>query len=95
MHACGGIDGHARSKSVGAGLPCGTSRTPLSGYFGFVLSIVYGPFAVLLLTLGKTDIREFTGPQWLLHAIALIMAGILAEFLTNYFQPAQRSHTAR
>jgi hypothetical protein len=39
-------------------------------------------------------LREFVGPITLLPAVVLILASVLAGFLTDYFQPAE-SRTAR
>ncbi|MDQ0821517.1 hypothetical protein QFZ79_003893 [Arthrobacter sp. V4I6] len=47
---------------------------------------------VVLAILG-VDIRELVGPVTLLPGTGLILAGLLAGFLTDYFQPAQRSLT--
>jgi hypothetical protein len=39
------------------------------------------------------DIREVVGPVTLLPRTGLILAGLLAGFLTDYFQQAHRSIT--
>lgn len=46
-------------------------------------------------TILGADIRELVGPVTLLPATGLLLAGLLAGFLTDYFQPAQRARAAR
>lgn len=60
-----------------------------------VLAIAYVLFAVLLAVLFRVDIREYVGPITLQPGLVLIVAGILAGFLTDYFQPVQSSVKAR
>jgi hypothetical protein len=43
----------------------------------------------------RIDIRDFVGPITLQPAAMLILASILAGFLTDYFRPVQRSSAAR
>ena len=62
---------------------------------GTVLAIAYVLFAVLLALLFRVDIREYVGPITLLPGLALILAGFVAGFLTDYFQPVQSSHASR
>jgi hypothetical protein len=38
----------------------------------------------------KVDIRDFVGPVTLLPAVIMVLAGVLAGFLTDYFRPVQR-----
>ena len=56
------------------------------------LAVAYVLLVVVLAILG-VDIRELVGPVTLLPGTGLILAGLLAGFLTDYFQPAQRSIT--
>lgn len=58
---------------------------------GTVLAIAYVLFAVLLALLFKVDIREYVGPITLQPGLALILAGLVAGFLTDYFRPVQSS----
>ncbi|WLQ05117.1 hypothetical protein [Arthrobacter oryzae] len=62
---------------------------------GAALAIAYLLLAVLLMLLFKIDVRDFVGPITLLPAVILILASILAGFLTDYFKPAQSSRGAR
>ncbi|MGO4193659.1 hypothetical protein AB4Y67_18585 [Arthrobacter sp. YAF17] len=62
---------------------------------GTVLAIAYVLFAVLLTVLFRVDIREYVGPITLQPGLALIVAGFLAGFLTDYFQPVQNSRASR
>lgn len=62
---------------------------------GVALAIAYLLLAVLLMLLFEIDIRDFVGPLTLLPAVILILAGILAGFLTDYFRPARSSRAAR
>ena len=62
---------------------------------GTALAIAYALFAVLLTLLFGVDIREFVGPITLLPGLVLLLASVLAGFLTDYFQPAQRPRAAR
>jgi hypothetical protein len=62
---------------------------------GTVLAIAYVLFAVLLALLFRGDIREYVGPITLQPGLALILAGAVAGFLTDYFQPVQGSREAR
>ena len=61
---------------------------------GTAVAIAYGLFAVLLALLFRVDIREYVGPVTLLPGLVLILASVLAGFLTDYFQPAKSSRTA-
>ncbi|MET3923130.1 hypothetical protein [Arthrobacter sp. UYEF20] len=58
---------------------------------GGVLTIAYLLFAILLAILFRVDIREYVGPVTLWPGLVVILAGTLAGFLTDYFQPARRS----
>lgn len=58
---------------------------------GGLLAIAYVLFAVLLAIFFRVDIRQYVGPITLLPGLVLILAGILAGFLTDYFQPARSS----
>ncbi|WP_461173933.1 hypothetical protein M1D93_04230 [Arthrobacter sp. Z1-9] len=42
----------------------------------------------------RVDIRDFVGPVTLQPAAGLVLLGLLAGFLTSYFQPVQRSSAA-
>ena len=61
---------------------------------GTTLAISYVLLAVLLMLLFKIDVRDFVGPITLQPAAILILASILAGFLTDYFRPAQSSRAA-
>ncbi|WP_461187908.1 hypothetical protein [Arthrobacter sp. Z4-13] len=58
---------------------------------GAGLAIAYILLAVLLMLLFKIDIRDFVGPATLLPAAMLILTGVFAGFLIDYFKPAGRS----
>ena len=58
---------------------------------GGLLAIAYVLFAVLLATFFRVDIREYVGPITLLPGLVLILAGIMAGILTDYFQPVRSS----
>lgn len=62
---------------------------------GTLLAVSYILLAAILMLLFKVDIRDFVGPVTLLPALVLVLAGTLAGFLTDYFQPAQRSSALR
>jgi sterol desaturase/sphingolipid hydroxylase (fatty acid hydroxylase superfamily) len=62
---------------------------------GAALAIAYALFAVLLAILFRVDIREYVGPITLLPGLVLILASVVAGFLTDYFQPVQGSRAAR
>lgn len=62
---------------------------------GAALAIAYLLLAVLLMLLFKIDVRDFVGPITLQPAAMVILASILAGFLTDYFSPVQRSSAAR
>ncbi|MFF2246564.1 hypothetical protein ACFVTM_20605 [Arthrobacter sp. NPDC058130] len=64
----------------------GTSITMI----GTAISIAYVLLAVILAILFRVDIREYVGPYTLLPGLVLVLASILAGFLTDYFQPAKR-----
>lgn len=61
---------------------------------GTASAIAYVLLAVILMPLFKVDIRDFVGPITLLPALMLVLVSVLAGFLTDYFQPAQRSRAA-
>jgi uncharacterized membrane protein len=61
---------------------------------GAVLAIAYILLTVLLMFF-RVDVREFVGPTTLWPGLVVILAGIVAGFLTDYFQPAQSSRPAR
>ena len=58
---------------------------------GTLLAVSYVLLAVILMLLFRVDIRDFVGPVTLLPALVLVLVSTLAGFLTDYFQPAQRS----
>lgn len=58
---------------------------------GAVLAIAYVLFAVLLAILFRVDIREYVGPITLLPGLVLVLASVVAGFLTDYFQPERSS----
>lgn len=59
---------------------------------GAALGIAYLLLAVLLMVLFRIDVREFVGPSTMLPAFIMVLASILAGFLTDYFRPAQGGH---
>ena len=59
------------------------------------LAVVYVLLVVVLMLVFRVDIRDFVGPVTLLPAFVLVVVSNLAGFLTDYFQPAQRSSAAR
>ena len=58
------------------------------------LAGAYVLLAVILMPVFRVDIRDFVGPVTLQSAAGLVLAGLLAGFLTDDFQPAQRSSAA-
>ncbi len=62
---------------------------------GLVLAIAYVLLVVLLMLAFRVDIRDFVGPVTLLPACGVILASVLAGFLTDYFLPARSSLPAR
>lgn len=60
---------------------------------GGVLAIAYILFGILLAILFRVDIREHLGPNTLWPGLVVILAGTLAGFLTDYFQPARSSRS--
>ena len=67
------------------------TRGTLITTIGATLALAYVLFAVLLATLFRVDIREYVGPITLLPGLLVILAGTLAGFLTDYFQPSRSS----
>ena len=61
---------------------------------GLVLAIVYIAVSMLLLPFLRVDIRDVVGPVRLWPALALVLGGLLAGFLTDYYRPAPRSNAA-
>ena len=61
---------------------------------GAALAIACVLLTVLLMFF-RVDVREFVGPITLWPGLVVILAGIVAGFLIDYFQPAQRSRPAR
>ena len=59
------------------------------------LAVAYVLLVVVLILVFRVDIRDFVGPVTLLPAAGLVLVGLLAGFLTDYFQPAQRPGAAR
>jgi uncharacterized membrane protein YeaQ/YmgE (transglycosylase-associated protein family) len=59
------------------------------------LAGAYVLLAVVLMLVFRVDIRDFVGPVTLQPAAGLVLVGLLAGFLTDYFQPAQRSSATR
>ena len=62
---------------------------------GVALAIIYVAVAMLLLPFLHIDVRDIVGPLRLGPALGLILAGILAGCLTDYFRPLPRSKAAR
>ncbi|MCP9000387.1 hypothetical protein NFC73_11700 [Pseudarthrobacter sp. RMG13] len=58
---------------------------------GLGIALAYVLVVVLLMLLFRSDVRDFVGPVSLLPATEVILACVLAGFLTDYFQPAQSS----
>lgn len=54
------------------------------------LAVGYVLLVVVLMLVFRVDIRDFVGPVTLLPAAGLVLLGLLAGFLTDYFQPAQK-----
>lgn len=59
------------------------------------LAGAYILLAIVLMLVFRVDIRDFVGPVTLQPAAGLVLVGLLAGFLTDYFQPVQRSGAAR
>jgi hypothetical protein len=59
------------------------------------LAGAYILLAIVLMLVFRVDIRDFVGPVTLQPAAGLVLVGLLAGFLTDYFQPVQRSSAAR
>lgn len=59
---------------------------------GLLVAIAYILLTVLLMFF-RIDVREYVGPITLLPGLVLILASVLAGFLTDYFQPARSSGT--
>lgn len=57
---------------------------------GGALAVAY-VFLTILLMFFRIDIREYVGRITLWPGLVLILTGILAGFLTDYFQPARSS----
>lgn len=62
---------------------------------GVVLAIVYVAVSTLLLPFLRVDVRDIVGPIRAWPALVLILAGMLAGCLTDYFRPVLRSKAAR
>ena len=62
---------------------------------GLVLAIIYGAVSLLLLPFLRVDIRDVVGPIRLWPALVLVLGGLLAGFLTDYYRPVPRSDAAR
>lgn len=58
---------------------------------GLGIALAYVLVVVLLTLVFRIDIRDFVGPVTLLPAIGVILASVLAGFLTDYCQPARSS----
>lgn len=58
---------------------------------GLGVALAYLLIAVLLMLVFRIDVRDSVGPVSLLPATGIILACVLAGFLTDYFQPAQSS----
>ena len=59
------------------------------------LAAAYVLLMVVLMLAFRVDIRDFVGPVTLLPAAGLVLVGLLAGFVTDYFQPAKNSSAAR
>ncbi len=62
---------------------------------GAAMAIAYALLAVLLALIFRVDVREYVGPITLLPGLVVLLASIVAGFLTDYLQPAQSSRVAR
>lgn len=71
------------------------TRGSIITMIGGALAIAYLLFMVLLMVLFRVDIREYVGPLELWPGLVLVLSGVLAGFLTDYFQPAQSSRADR
>lgn len=59
---------------------------------GAALAIAYVLLTILLMFL-RIDIRDYVGPITLQPAVLILLASIVAGFLTDYFRPARSSRT--
>ena len=62
---------------------------------GLVLAIIYGAVSLFLLPFLRIDIRDVVGPIRLWPALVLVLGGLLAGFLADYYRPVPRSEAAR
>ena len=61
---------------------------------GVAAAIAYLALAVLLL-LFRVDVRDYIGPITMLPAAILVLASLLAGFLTDYFRPLRGSRVVQ
>ena len=62
---------------------------------GVVLGLIYIAVSMLLLPFLRVDIRVVVGPIRLWPALVLVLGGLLAGFLTDYYRPVPRSDASR
>lgn len=62
---------------------------------GAVVCLAYVLVVVLLAVLIRVDIRDYVGPITLWPGLVVIAVCLLAGFLADYLQPAQRPRAAR
>lgn len=65
------------------------TRESIFTMIGGALAIAYILLMVLLMVLFRVDIREYVGPLELWPGLVLVLSGVLAGFLTDYFQRAK------
>lgn len=88
---CGIAEEHAKQFPKKKRRP---RRRPITA-ISTALAVAYVPLMVVLVLFFRVDIRDSRGPVTLLPATGLVLVGLLAGFVTDYFQPAQRSGAAR
>lgn len=60
-----------------------------------MLGIIYVAVSTLVLPFLRDDVRDIVGPIRAWPALVLILTGITAGCLTDYFRPVPRSKAAR
>jgi len=62
---------------------------------GAVLAITYAAVAMLLLPFLRIEVRDLVGPIRLWPGVVLILGGVIAGGLTDYFRPLPSSTAVR